>query len=380
MNSEYLINQASEPRKPIYIIAEAGVNHNGSVERAKELVRIAAQAGADAVKFQTFRAEALVTKTAPKAQYQIENTKDAGNQFEMLRALELSPAAHEELFALCRSLDIEFLSTPFDVDSARFLANLGVQRFKVSSGDLTNAPLLLELASCGLPVILSTGMSTLGEIEQALAVLSYGYIHAAGAAPSRDEFFAALGSADGINALRRNVTLLQCTSEYPAPYESINLQAIDTLSAAFNLEAGLSDHSQGIAIAIAASARGARVIEKHFTISRELPGPDHKASLEPDELAEMIKSIRQVEMALGDGYKLPCQRELQTRLVAAKSVVAMREIRAGEAFSAENLTVKRPGTGLAPIHYWDLLGKPADKNYSPDEVISPALGLLVRVT
>jgi N-acetylneuraminate synthase len=364
-------------KESIYIIGEAGVNHNGSLDRAKELVRVAAAAGVDAVKFQTFRAEALVTRSAPKAEYQARNTQDDGSQYEMLRALQLSEPDHEALLELCKELNVEFLSTPFDVASAQFLARLGVRRFKVSSGDLTNAPLLLELAQWRLPIILSTGMSTLGEIEQALSVLAFGYTHCRGEKPASDAVFRAFTSQAGQEALRKNVLLLQCTSEYPAPFDSINLRAMDTIHSAFRIAVGFSDHSEGIAIPIAAAARGAKVIEKHFTLSRELPGPDHKASLEPDELTQMVRSIRQVEQALGSGAKMPHAGELKTKAVAAKSLVALKAIKEGEVFSEENLTVKRPGNGMAPIMYWEMLGKKADRNYNPDELITTSLQLTV---
>lgn len=292
-----------------FIIAEAGVNHNGSLEMAKELVSRAAEAGADAVKFQTFRANSIISKHAQKAEYQKRTTSNEESQLEMVKKLEMDLAMHEELVACCEANGIQFLSTPFDLESVDLLSRqIGVDQLKIPSGEITNAPLLLKAASTGLPVILSTGMATLGEVEEALGVLAFGYM-ILDKAPSRDAFAEAFTSTEGQDAIRQKVTLLHCTTEYPAPYEDVNLRAMDTLYAAFGLPVGLSDHTDGIAIPIAAAARGARVIEKHFTLDKSLPGPDHKASLEPDELMQMIASIRQVEQALGAARKLPVNSE-----------------------------------------------------------------------
>ncbi|WP_126428728.1 N-acetylneuraminate synthase [Brevibacillus marinus] len=352
-----------------FIIAEAGVNHNGSLAIAKDLIRVAAEAGADAVKFQTFQAEKIISRYAEKAAYQKQTTKADESQLEMVKKLELDVAAHLELKAYCDQFQIQFLSTPFDLESVDLLVRqLHVRKLKVPSGEITNGPLLLKVAQTGLPVILSTGMATLAEVEQALGVLAFGYTHSQ-AQPSLSAFQAAYCSEAGQQALREKVTLLHCTTEYPCPYEEVNLRAMDTLAAAFGLPVGLSDHTAGIAVPIAAAARGAKVIEKHFTLDRNLPGPDHQASLEPAELKEMIRGIRQVEAALGSPVKAPAPSELKNRTVARKSLVAAKAIAPGETYTEENLTCKRPGTGVSPMHYWEWLGKTADKHYQADEVI-----------
>lgn len=351
-----------------YIIAEAGVNHNGSLDMAKKLVEAAAEAGADAVKFQTFKADNLVSISAPKAEYQIRSTGIDESQHEMIRKLELNEAAHETLIEHCRACNIQFLSTPFDLESVALL----VKRFnlpiiKIPSGDITNAPLMLKIAQTGKPVILSTGMSTLGEIEDALGVLAFGYLgnNESSIAAFREAYCSAEGSA----TLNDKVTLLHCTTEYPAPFEEVNLKVMDTLRSAFGLPVGYSDHTEGIAVPIAAVARGAVVIEKHFTLDRTLPGPDHKASLEPTELKQMVAAIRVVEQALGSGRKHPTPSELKNMSVARKSLVSVCKIMAGEPFTADNLAVKRPGNGLSPMQYWDLLDRKASREISADEVI-----------
>lgn len=354
----------------VYIIAEAGVNHNGSVDMALRLVDAASDAGADAVKFQTFRADLLVCKAAPKAHYQAKATGKSVTQYEMLKNLELDEVSHGTLIEYCRRKGVEFLSTPFDSESVDLLTGVfKLPRLKISSGEITNAPLLLKAARTGKPVILSTGMSSLGEIESALGVLAFGYIQS-DKKPSLEGFMEAYGSCTGQKALRDNVVLLHCTSEYPAPYSDVNLRAMDTLYAAFGLPVGFSDHTQGIAVSIAAAARGAVVIEKHFTLDRDLPGPDHKASLEPRELKDMIKSIRQVEEALGSFVKTPAQSEQKNISIARKYLVAAREIKPGEIFTAENITLKRGGAGISPMYYWNLLGKKANRKYARDEVIT----------
>ncbi len=354
-----------------FIIAEAGVNHNGDLSRAVEMVKAAAEAGADAVKFQSFRAEKIATALAPKADYQTRNTGAAGGQLDMLRALELSDDDHHSLFAACQTAGIEFMSTPFDTDSVRFLAGtLGVKRLKVASGEITNAPLLLEMARTGLPVILSTGMSTLEDVEAALGVLAFGYCTAT-ETPSPDGFEKSYRSEAGQTALSNNVKILHCTSEYPAPPETIHLRAMTALTETFGLPVGLSDHSVGIAVATAAVARGAHVIEKHFTLDRALPGPDHRASLTPAELAEMVTAIRTVEQALGSGEKQPGDNELRTRGAARKSLVALKPIAKGDVFNETNLGAKRPGTGLSPLAYWSYVGRSAARDYAADELIEP---------
>ncbi len=352
------------------VIAEAGVNHNGSLQRALELVDAAAVSGADAVKFQTFRAGRLASRSAPKADYQRRETGAAESQLEMLRALELNEEAHRALISCCAEKGIEFLSTPFDHESLDLLARtFDLPRLKLGSGDLTNAPLLLAIARLAKPLILSTGMATLSEIEEALGILALGYTSLSDVAPSIAAFRAAYQSDVGQQALRNNVALLHCTTEYPTPSEDVNLLAMDTLRHAFGLEVGYSDHTEGIAISLAAVARGATIIEKHFTMDRNLPGPDHKASLEPEELAEMVSSIRRVEAALGDGIKRPAESERKNLVVARKSLVAARPIQAGEQFCAENIDIKRPGGGIAPIRYWESLGRQSTRAYAADEVI-----------
>lgn len=353
----------------VYIIAEAGVNHNGSLEQAIRLVDVAAEAGADAVKFQTFKADKLVSCSAPKAEYQVKNTGASESQHEMIRKLELDEAAHVALDLHCKAKGIEFLSTPFDLDSLDMLVwKFDLSRIKLSSGDITNAPLLFEVARTGKPVILSTGMSTLGEIELALGILAFGYSER-NLSPSLPAFETAYGSAMGRKALHENVTLLHCTTEYPAPFADINLRAMATLRQAFGLPVGYSDHTQGIAIPVAAVALGAIIIEKHFTLNRNLPGPDHKASLEPDELKQMVCAIREVELALGSAIKQPAASELGNRRVARKSLVAARDICKGESFTQDNLVVKRPGDGISPICYWEWLAKIADRDYQQDDKV-----------
>lgn len=354
-----------------YIIAEAGVNHNGEIDRALLLVDAAVLTGADAVKFQTFRAEALVVSDAEKAEYQLEHTPSSESQLEMLKKLELDEAAHEKIFNHCRAQGIQFLSTPFDIESLSILTErLDLPRLKISSGDITNALLLLRTAQSMKPVILSTGMSTLKEIETALGILAFGFLSSK-EPPSLEAFQNAFCSKAGQKILKENVTLLHCTTEYPAPIEEINLKAMKTLRSTFNLPVGLSDHSEGITVAIAAAASGAEVIEKHFTLDKTLPGPDHKASLEPDEFKKMVEGIRQVERAMGTAEKGPTPSEKNNLDIVRKSLVAARKISRGEHFTEQNLTVKRPGKGISSLYYWDYLGKSAKKNYQKDDLIEP---------
>lgn len=349
------------------IIAEAGVNHNGSRELALRLVDAAADAGTDVVKFQAFRAEALAATFAPKAEYQAKTTGAAQSQLEMLRSLELGEADFREIRQHCRKRGIRFLATPFDEQSLDDLVNKHeVEAIKLGSGDVTNAPLLARAARSRRRVILSTGMSTLAEVEEALGVLAYGYAPTQ-EPPSLDAFRQAFRSSAGQEALRRNVTLLHCTTEYPAAYEDVNLRAMDTLRATFGLPVGLSDHTPGIHVAVTAVARGAVVIEKHLTLDRDLPGPDHRASLEPGEFRQLVTAIRQVEAALGSDTKAPAPGELANVSVARRSLVAARDIRKGETFTAENLAVKRPGSGTSPMHYWEWLGRVAERDYKKDQ-------------
>ncbi len=352
------------------IIAEAGVNHNGDEALAFQLVDAAHQAGADIVKFQTFKAKNLVTEQAKQAEYQVTNTQKEESQLAMLSRLELSYEVHHQLVQHCQSLGIEFLSTAFDSESLVFLVqDLGLKRLKLPSGELTNAPLVLEHARTGCDLIVSTGMATMAEIETALGVIAFGYTAERDAEPSMQAFQEAYASALGQQALKEKVTILHCTTEYPAPMEEINLRAMDTLGGAFDLPAGYSDHSEGITIPIAAVARGAVLIEKHFTLDKNMEGPDHKASLEPHELAAMVTAIRQVEVALGSRVKSPTVSEVKNKAVARKSLVAARAIKAGEAFDADNVTIKRPGSGQSPYHYWDLLKRHAGEDYQAGDLI-----------
>lgn len=360
----------------VEIIAEAGVNHNGSVQLGKELIDAAAAAGCDVVKFQTYKAELSIAPTARKARYQLNSTDAAEGQLEMSRKLELSTGETAELAEHARGANIAFASSPFDAPSADFLVNeVGVPFVKVPSGEITNAPLLLHLARLGSRLYMSTGMSTLADVEDALAVLAFGYARAPVASPGSVAFRKAYVSQAGQNALRERVTLLHCTSSYPADPESVNLTAIATLKRSFGLPVGYSDHTTGIDITTAAVATGAQVVEKHFTTSRALPGPDHSASLEPDELERMVRAIRRVEAALGVGVKLPNEDEVDNAERVRKSICAARPIPSGEAFSEENLAVKRPGEGLSPMRFWDLVGTRARRSYEKDEMIDRAAAL-----
>ncbi len=354
----------------VFIIAEAGVNHNGSLDMAKKLIDVAADAGADAVKFQTFKASHIVSRRAPKAAYQERTTGQEESQFDMIRKLELSVSDHHALLKHAAERGIEFLSTPFDLSSLQLLVGeLGLRTIKIPSGEITNAPLLIQVAQSGCRVILSTGMSTLGEIEAALAVLAFGFTATADSKPEQEVFAAAFASEVGRQALRERVTLLQCTTEYPAAVAEVNLRVMDTMAAAFSVPVGYSDHTAGIHIAVAAVARGAVLVEKHFTLDRTLPGPDHQASLEPHELAAMVTHIRDVELALGDGVKRPSTAELANLKVVRKSICAAQTIRCGEAFTDANLACKRPGDGISPMSYWHQLGRLATRDYVVDEAI-----------
>jgi N-acetylneuraminate synthase len=356
----------------VLVIAEAGVNHNGSLDRARALVDAAAAAGADAVKFQSFKADLLVSASAPKARYQQQSTPAGESQLEMLRRLELDEAEHLALIEHCDRRGIRFLSSPFDLESVDLLAGrFGLRLLKIASGQISNGPLLLRAARAGASVIVSTGMSTLGDVETALGVLAFGYA-GGDARPSLEAFARCWAAPSSRQILRDRVTLLHCTTEYPAPFAEVNLRAMDTLGQAFALPVGFSDHTTGIAIPLAAVARGATVIEKHFTLDRGLPGPDHQASLEPRELAAMVEGIRQVELALGDGRKVPAPSEMGNRAVARQSLVAASAIKRGEPFTEANLGFKRPGTGVSPLRYWQVLGTLATRDYAPDEALDDA--------
>lgn len=352
------------------IIAEAGVNHNGNPELARELIKAASDAGADIVKFQTFKADKLVTKEAQQANYQTENTGKKESQYDMLKRLELPPELHYELVTYCNKLGIEFLSTAFDDESLSFLVNdLGLKRLKVPSGEITNAPFLLAHARTQCDLVVSTGMATLAEIETALAIIAFGYLDKTTEKPALTDFEAAYASSEGQRVLQDKVTILHCTTEYPAPFDEINLNAMDTIHQAFKLPVGYSDHSDGIIIPIAAAAKGARIIEKHFTLDRHLEGPDHKASLEPEQLKQMVTSIRTVEKALGDGIKRPTKSEINNKPIARRSLVAARRLKAGQVITKEDIAVKRPGGGLSPIYYWHIQGKICKQNYEAGELI-----------
>jgi len=354
----------------IYIIAEAGVNHNGSSEKAFQLVDAAVNAGADAVKFQTFNAEKLVTKNAEKAEYQRKVFDVGESQFDMLKRLELSCEVHRELVEYCAEKNIAFLSSAFDIDSLRFLVDdLELSTLKIPSGEITNGPLLLEHAMTGCDLILSTGMTTLGEVEEALGVIAFGLLDSGGK-PSRAAFQEAYFSKQGWALLKKKVTVLHCTTEYPAPVNEINLNAMNTMQQAFGLNVGYSDHSEGIVVPIAASSMGATVIEKHFTLDKKLPGPDHKASLGPEELKDMISAIRMVEQMKGSGIKEVTPSEIKNRKVVRKSLVARELIRIGDQFTEQNVTIKRPGTGISPMDYWEVLKSESTESFLEDELIS----------
>jgi N,N'-diacetyllegionaminate synthase len=327
------------------IVAEAGVNHNGDERLAHQLVDVAADAGADRVKFQTVTADALVTTGAGKAEYQNKAGDVRESQHAMLRKLELSPQMHTALIEHCRARGIGFFSTAFDLLGLQQLLELGAEEFKIPSGEVTNLPYLRRVGSYGRPIILSTGMCTLGEIETALAVL------------------------ERSGTPLERVTVLHCTTEYPAPMEEVNLRAMSTIREAFGVAVGYSDHTLGIEVALAAVAMGARVIEKHFTIDRTLPGPDHAASLEPAELKALVRGIRNIERALGSTRKAPTPSESRNMAVARKSLVAARTIRRGERFSETNVTAKRPGTGISPMRWDDVIGRTATRDFSVDDLI-----------
>lgn len=327
------------------IIAEAGVNHNGDLDKAKQLIDLAADAGADLVKFQTFDARRLVTDSAPKAEYQNRTTDETQSQYEMLQQLELSPQMHEVLIAHCQARGVGFFSTGFDLQSIDYLAGLGADRFKVPSGEITNLPYLRHVGALGKPVILSTGMATLGEIEAALDVL------------------------ETAGTSRTLITVLHCNTEYPTPMHDVNLRAMLGIREAFGVAVGYSDHTSGIEVPIAAVAMGATVIEKHLTLDRNLPGPDHRASLEPDEFTAMVSAIRNIEQAMGDGIKRPTASEAKNKPVARKSIVATRDIRTGELFTTDNITVKRPGSGLSPMLWDQIVGREAARDFAEDEFI-----------
>jgi N-acetylneuraminate synthase len=355
---------------PTFVIAEAGVNHNGSLEMAKQLVDVAISTGADAIKFQTFKAESIATQSAKKAEYQKATTGSKSSHFALLKELELNEQSQKKIFNYCNEKGIQFLSTPYDLASVDFLTSeLKLPTLKIASAEITNGSLLLKAAQSQKSIILSTGMCEPDEIETALGVLAFGYMKPA-CVPSIENFKKAYLSSEGKFVLAKKVTLLHCTTEYPAPYDEINLYAMETLRQSFGLPVGYSDHTEGYAISLAAAALGATIIEKHYTLDRNLPGPDHRASLEPDELSEMVRGIRMIGKAMGHLRKTCSPSEQQNKTVMRKSLVANNTIRKGELWTEKNLMVKRPGDGVSPMQYWDFLGKPADKDYEPDEKIN----------
>ena len=327
------------------IIAEAGVNHNGSMESAKSLINVAAEAGADYVKFQTFKAETLVTQTADKAEYQKELTGAVETQFEMIKKLELDKEAHEELMNYCKQKKIQFLSTAFDHGSIKLLEKLDIPLYKIPSGEITNLPYLRHIGGMDMPIIMSTGMSTLDEVRDALNILLEA------------------------GAKKDKITILHCNTEYPTPMEDVNLKAMITIRDELGVNIGYSDHTLGIEIPVAAVAMGAKVIEKHFTLDRTMPGPDHAASLEPEELKAMVAAIRNIEKAMGDGVKKTSKSEDKNIHIVRKSIVAKKSIKKGELFSEENLTIKRPGTGISPMEWDNLINKKSKKDFDIDVLI-----------
>ena len=327
------------------IIAEAGVNHNGDIKIAKQLIDVAADCGADYVKFQTFSADRIVTKSADKAEYQKQSSDSSESQFEMLKRLELSVEMHLKLIEHCKHKSIKFLSTGFDIQSVDLLVGLGLNLVKIPSGEITNLPLLRHIGSLDLPVILSSGMSTMKEIGDALLIL------------------------EQTGLPRAQITVLHCTTEYPTPMDEVNLRAMNSIRNTLGVAVGYSDHTLGIEVSVAAVALGASVIEKHFTIDRSLPGPDHKASSEPVELVAMVKAIRNIEVALGSDVKEPTMSEIKNAHIARKSILASQKIEKGEILSTVNLVVKRPGNGVSPMLWDRLIGQVATRTYLPDEMI-----------
>ncbi|RXK05025.1 N-acetylneuraminate synthase [Halarcobacter bivalviorum] len=329
----------------VFIIAEAGVNHNGKKELAKKLIDVASEAGADAVKFQTFKTENLVSKNAQKAEYQKQTTNKEESQFEMIKKLELDVDTHKELISYAQEKNIMFLSTPFDHDSIELLDDLGLEIFKIPSGEITNLPYLRQIGKLNKKVILSTGMADIGEIEDALDILiSYG-------------------------TKKENIIVLHANTEYPTPMEDVNLKAMVTIGNTFDIKFGYSDHTLGIEVPTAAVAMGAYCIEKHFTLDKTMEGPDHKASLEPDELKAMVKAIRNIEKALGSSLKKPSKSEAKNKEIVRKSIVAKTEIKVGEVFTEDKLAIKRPGNGISPMYWDEIIGTFAQKDYKEDELI-----------
>lgn len=330
----------------VFIIAEAGVNHNGSIKLAKELVEIAKVAGANAVKFQTFKAENVVTKTAQKASYQIKSNSDNESQFDMIKKLELSEDEHKELFNYCKLLNIEFMSTPFDMGSIDFLSNLGIKKIKIPSGEITNLPYLIKIAKLGLPTIMSTGMSNIDEIEASLNILlEYGLP-------------------------KNKITILHCNTQYPTPFEDVNLNAMKTIKDTFNVNVGYSDHTLGSEVSISAVAMGASIIEKHFTISKNMKGPDHLASMEPSELMTMVRAIRNIELALGSNSKELTTSETENLQIARRSLHISKNMKKGEVIKEYDLSVKRPGNGISPMFLYKVIGKKLTNDVEEEHLLT----------
>lgn len=355
--------------KNILIIAEAGVNHNGDINKALELVDVAADAGADIIKFQSFKSEKLVNKDTIKASYQYERTDKNETQFQMLKNLELEKIQIERIINQCAKKKIEFLSTAFDEESLEMLVEFGIKRIKIPSGEITNGPMIFKAAQKNLPMIISTGMSTLKEIESALKLIAFIKNNSNKFNFSNESIKKVLSSELSLSKLSNDVTLLHCTTEYPAPFESINLNAMKTLKSKFCLPVGYSDHSVGISVSIASAALGATVIEKHITLDKSLPGPDHQASIEPNELFDLVESVRAIEQAMGSYEKNIVECEKKNKSIVRKSLVASKKISKGELFSSNNMTSMRPGYGLSPMMYWDLIGIKANKSYENGESI-----------
>ena len=330
----------------VIIIAEAGVNHNGDINQAKSLVDVASNAGADYVKFQTFKANNLVAKHAQKAEYQKQFTDQSESHYEMIKKLELNYDNHLELIEYCKSKNIKFLSSPFDIDSIDLLIKLELDTLKIPSGEITNLPYLKYIGKLNTSIILSTGMANLSEIERAISIL------------------------EKAGTRQKNLTVLHCNTEYPSPMKDVNLNAMNSIAKKLKVDVGYSDHTKGIEISIAAAAMGAKIIEKHFTLDRKLEGPDHAASLEPKELQNMVKAIRNIEIALGNGIKEPSNSEKKNIEIARKSIVAKCDIKPGEFFSEENITTKRPGSGISPMKWYDLIGSVSSKKYEKDDLIT----------
>lgn len=329
----------------VYVIAEAGINHNGNIKIAKKMIDTALSAGADAVKFQTFKAEKIISRFSPKAAYQKKPAGKEDSHLAMIKRLELDVIAHRELIGYCRKRGIIFLSSPFDLESIDLLNKFGLEIFKIPSGEITNLPYLKKIGALKKKCIISTGMADMGEIKAALSIL----IEA--------------------GTRKKDVTVLHCTTEYPAPFEEVNLSAMLTIRDALKVNVGYSDHTLGIEVSVAAAALGAVIIEKHFTLDKNMEGPDHKASLDPDELKRMIAAIRNIEKALGSGIKRPSLSEKRNKLVVRKSVVASRDIKKGEIFTEDNITVKRPGAGISPMRWDEIIGKAAGRDFNEDEMI-----------